>query len=443
VVYALFLFMAKKGKTVEEALMHEEPEKRARYQSFGCTLLDLEVGGGDGMGFPFGYILNVVGDTSGGKSFIKNEFLACAYHSFRKSGDPFKLFSDDGESGDTFNSTKMYGVNLRPEERKIGNKEVSDSRTVEEFDAKLSLFLSDLGDGYGVYALDSLDGLSSADKDAASEARMENFMKDKDIVDKGTYDLGDKKFLSQQFFKTQANAVKDKKAILLIVSQVREKLNAPAFTEKMAPTGGKALRFYSHTQLVVAKVRNITKKVIIDGVEHEREIGFVCLCKTSKSKTPRPYREVMFPVYFNYGIDDIEANIDFLFDLRGDNGLVPASLAKALPWEKKKDQSKENCQAWLKENGYESEYTNYRVKVLGEGKTFAMKAFMLWLGTNEEAIQKFAEEFGKVYSKEELHDLCVKDAGMRATLRSRVIRKWEAIEDAIKCDLPGKYSDTE
>ena len=54
-----------------------------KYARTGCTLIDLTVGGGQ-LGFPYGKIINLVGDKSSGKTFLKNEIIAWNKHHYKK-----------------------------------------------------------------------------------------------------------------------------------------------------------------------------------------------------------------------------------------------------------------------------------------------------------------------------------------------------------------------
>lgn len=45
-------------------------------------------------------------------------------------------------------------------------------------------------------------------------------------------------------------------------------------------------------------------------------VGVVVKAKTTKSKTPRPFRECFFSFLYDYGLDNIGTSIDYLFDLR-------------------------------------------------------------------------------------------------------------------------------
>ena len=125
--------MAKK----KENVVVEEPRVR-----MGSDLLDLLIGGDKNVyGLPFGAIIQIWGDSSAGKTFIKNEMIASTY--WAMGGPKAKLVweSDDSETGDTFKTERLYGVNIHPEVRKIGPLKFEDSETVEEMDGKLTNML--------------------------------------------------------------------------------------------------------------------------------------------------------------------------------------------------------------------------------------------------------------------------------------------------------------
>lgn len=74
------------------------------------------------------------------------------------------------------------------------------STTVQEMDAHLSLFLSGLKDDeYAIYAQDSLDSINDAGEEEAIQERMAKMVAGKEVVDKGSYNMGKQKFLSKFF----------------------------------------------------------------------------------------------------------------------------------------------------------------------------------------------------------------------------------------------------
>jgi len=286
---------------------------KENYFRTGSLLLDLVVGGGVGLGLPAGKIINIVGDKSSGKTFLACEIVANAYHTYK---DKVKFVYDDAESGFGFNTKDLYGFDI--EEFKIK------SRTVEELFCNVKDFINKLKkEEVGIYVLDSLDGLSSSQLIEIGEERFKAFKQEKDY-DKGSYQMEFAKFLSQEFFRNLTAEIDEKNILLIIISQIRTDISPMSF-KKWTRAGGKALDFYAHTVLWLKSLRTIEKK--------GADIGVIIQAKTEKSKTPRPYRQCLFPVYFNYGIDNIGSCIDYLYSLRSDKTGELLSKKEKIIWE--------------------------------------------------------------------------------------------------------------
>lgn len=416
------------SKKIEDALTAEKAQSDAKFIPTGCTLLDLNVGGGVGMGWKAGTIVNLIGDKSAGKSFIKNETIAAAHYTY---GKKLKRFSDDTESGDTFDTSALYGIDIHPSEQQIGKKVFTDSETVEELDAKVGTFLDHIADDeVGIYAVDSLDGLTDANKDEMEALRKKMLLDGKEVKDAGDYGTSIQKFLSQHFFRTKHSKLEKKNALLIIVSQIRDKLNAGMFEQKWNVSGGKALEFYSHTRLVLANVAKIKKG--------DRIVGAVIEAKTIKSKTPRPFRVCRFSFYFDYGVDNIGSNIDYLFDLRNDRGDLTPSLANYIPWDAKREMSYQSLKDWLEEIDM-LEHCKEQKKLETGRSNLTQEWLESFVKTDEKLSAQYFAEFGRHYTRDELIAMCEEDRKLERELEQRVIAKWEAIEDSVKTGRKRKY----
>ena len=442
----------------------------------GCDLLDLLCGGAKGrMGPPFGSILQIMGDSSSGKSLLKNEIIARNYH---EDPDHFQWFSDDCESGDTFDTEAIWGVETRPIGKDgclhIGKKAVSDSTTIEELDAQVSLFLEHLGNcdkgTHGFYAIDSLDGLADATREKDEETRLNQLKKGQEVKDPGSYGAELAKFLSQKFLRLKHHKLKEMQCTLFVISQTREKMNALPFQQKWSVASGKAMEFYCHTRIFLRTIRKIVKE--------DRVIGAVVSAETMKSKTPRPFRKVVYTVYFDYGIDNIGSNLDYLFDLLTDKGEIDKEKAAAVKWVPGLDFNKDTALAWLKETGWETLCRKDRQKIEGKNQLSCdwIKQWVFEQGedpegvaegvenlsdeaqtdlaervegtdvkpeavaaaasngpTRQERIEAFEKTFGKCYTRDELIEMIDADEtrAMAQELTDRVIAKWESIEDSV------------
>ena len=297
----------------------EDSEQATRQESVwistGCDVFDMVTGGGIGYGVPSGKIINIVGDKSSGKSFICTEIIASSYHKYGKN---LKWVYDDCESGFTFDTQKLYGFEIMP----IDDKDRFKSGTVQELYGNVRKFSDSLKqDEFGIYVVDSLDGLSSDELDDMSDKRYNAFKAGKEF-NKGSYKMESAKFLSQEFFKTLSSVIHDKNILVIFVSQIRYNIDPLSF-EKYSRSGGKALDFYCYAVVWLNTMAKIEKK--------ERAIGVVVRARTTKLKAPRPFRECTFSILFEYGIDNIGSSLDYLYDLRGKRGeLIGAS--KAIQW---------------------------------------------------------------------------------------------------------------
>jgi recombination protein RecA len=310
------------------AEIKQKPKKREHIEwiSTGSTILDLITGGG----FPVGKIVNVVGDNSSGKTLFACELIANAAHKKKK----MKWVYDDAEAGFSFDSKAMYGIDIVDVKRKP-------SFTVEDFEYNLHKELESLNeDEYLIYVLDSLDALSSQSEIDYAEERRKSI--ESGAAQKGTYGMQKQKFLSE-FFRLQANKIKDKKCLLIIISQVRTRIEmfpGPKYTR----SGGKALDFYAAIIIWLAEAEKHKKL--------NRTVGVTIKARTTKNKVGLPFREGFVDVLFDYGIDDVSSNLVYLNDARTDTGKM--KKAGKFTFQEKTDNLKALVN-YIEENNLEAE----------------------------------------------------------------------------------------
>lgn len=386
----------------------------------GAQLLDLVIGGAKGVfGIPAGRFINIVGDKSAGKTFLSNEIIASAYHKF--GSKKFKWVYDDCESGYSFDTESLYGFEIMPED---DEKRVH-SKTVEDAFCNISDFCSKLKEGqFGIYVLDSLDGLTSDEQDEQAEERLKAFHNKKEY-DKGSYNMGKPRYLSREFFPQLCSTIEDKNVLVIIISQVRENIDMFSF-EKFSRSGGKAMDFYAHSVIWLATAKYIERK--------GSKVGVVVKAKTTKSKTPRPFRECFFNFLYDYGLDDIGSNVDYLFDLRTDKGELN-SKAKAIQWDGNAGKlTLTDLKKFLDEYDLQEKFEDSRYY---DGKPTADDIFD-FVQSKKEYKEKFAEKFGESMTRDELIEW-IEENNLEDELRQRVIDKWEEYEDSIKSSRKKKY----
>ena len=389
------------------------------YFKTGCKLFDMVIGGNKGVeGSPSGRFINIVGDKSAGKTFLSNEFIAWSYHNL---GKDFKWVYDDCESGYSFDTQSLYGFDIMPENP-------VHSTTVEEAFYNISKFADKLkGNQFGIYVLDSLDALTSEEQDKRAEERIKCIENDKEM--KGTYGMGKPKYLSQEFFPQLCSKIEDKNILVIIISQVRDNVDMFSF-EKFSRAGGKALDFYAHSVIWLATAKKIEKS--------NTPVGVVVKAKTTKSKTPRPFRECFFSFLYDYGMDSIGTSVDYLFDLRTPKGELN-TRAKAIQWNGSGVPDKKELKLFLEENEWLDKFLDS--KYVDDEGTDADNMFA-FIQSKKEYKEKYKEKFGETMTRDELIQY-IEDNNLEDELNNRVEKKWEDFEDSLKSNRKKKYYATQ
>lgn len=250
----------------------------------GCTLLDLVLGGG----WALGRIANIVGDKSTGKTLLAIEAAA----NFAKQYPKGKNYYREAEAA--FN--KAYAKTLgMPDNVQYWPKKKGPFNTVEQFHDDLKAKTSYLAEHNlpGFYSLDSLDALSD-------EKELERSVRD------ATYGQDKAKQMSQ-LFRRLTRAVEASQLGVIVISQIRDKIGV-TFGRKTQRAGGHAMDFYASQVIYLAHIKTIYRT--IKG--QKRAIGIVVKAKCDKNKIGPPFRECQFTIRFGYGVDDLQANLDWL-----------------------------------------------------------------------------------------------------------------------------------
>lgn len=404
-------------ENIRESIMRDSEKKRTKSFfecSTGLDLLDEVVGGGVTKGFPAGNIVNIVGDKSSGKTFLVCELIASVRSVY---GKKLRWKYDDAESGFTFDTEELYEFEIMPKDSKDRYK----SQTVEEWYCNYRTFAESLKDGeLGIYVLDTLDGLSSKDQQKRGNERFSAYKSGKEFG-KGSYQMNKPKFLSQEFFPDVSDWTEKKNVLLIIISQTRDKIDS--IFKEQTRAGGKALDFYGHTALWLSVVSKTKRK--------GRIVGVIIKAKTKKSKTPRPFRECVFPLLFDYGTDNVGANIDYLFGLRGENYEL-LKKAQAIVWNGK-ETNLSNLKEFMEKKG---KLETYRKEV---ESTIKKSNLLEWIGEQGDLKADFEKTFGTPVTREELIAWIEKNQKERE-LTGRVTEKWEKTESEIRTQRKSKYS---
>lgn len=256
----------------------------------GCTMLDCVLGGGWAMG----RVANIVGDKSVGKSLLAIE--ACA--NFAVKYPKGKIFYREAEAA--FDEPYAEGLGLPVRRVDFGPEGIETIwETVEDIfeDLEQQIAYCEQHEVPGLYIVDSLDALTSR----AELARAP-----------GTPTFGgEKPKLMGELFRKLVRRLKAAKICVIIISQVRDKIGV-VFGEKHTRSGGKALDFYASQILWLSHLKKMVNTV--GGVKRATAVRIKAQCK--KNKVSLPFRECEFVLRFGYGIEDVEASVEWLQEVK-------------------------------------------------------------------------------------------------------------------------------
>lgn len=249
--------------------------------SSGCTLLDCVLGGG----WAYSRVANIIGDTSTGKTLLAIEASA----NFAAENPDGKIVYVEAEAAFDEDYAESLGLPLDLVEFPEGMDTVED--VFEDLSRRFD------SDERTLYIVDSLDALG--DREEAKRA-----------IDEGTMGMSKQKKISE-LFRRQIQKLKRSRVTLIIISQVRDAIGV-AFGVKLKRSGGRALDFYATHALWLAHLGQI----IVQRKGVKRPIGVRLKASCKKNKIGPPFRQCEFPLIFGYGVEDVQAGLDWLIDVK-------------------------------------------------------------------------------------------------------------------------------
>ena len=252
----------------------------------GSTMLNLSLSDSVFGGYVPGSVVNIVGDSSAGKTFLLwTAFAEIKHHPKFKE---YRCIYDEPEHAFYMHIPKLFNMSEDMVETNI------QSRTIQEWYQNIMKVIRD--DEPFIYGLDSFDSLSSIEEHERAEKLI------KSGEDTGSYKT-EKARISGEILRMIVDELERTRSIVIVISQTRDKIGA-MFGEKKTRSGGYALRFYSTHEYWLSVLGHEKRR--------EREVGVSIKAKVKKNKLTGKLREVEFPIYYDYGVDDISSMIDFL-----------------------------------------------------------------------------------------------------------------------------------
>lgn len=287
--------MRQKGRKSKKS---QEKLDSENFVSTGSTLLNLVLTDQRNAGFRKGRIVNLVGDSSAGKSFLALTVLAEASQS--PKFDEYRLIYDDAENALCFDMEKLFGKKAA-ERIDVSLK----SDTIQKWKRNMVRLVEE-GVPF-IYVLDSFDSLTSSE---ALDRALKAAKSDGD--ESGSFKT-EKPRIGSETAAMLAEPIAETGSILIIVSQTRDNIGV-TFGEKKTRSGGKWLQFYSTHVPWMAIVGRDRREITIKGKKIKRTVGVNTCVRCKKNKVTGKERECNLKISYDYGIDDIFSNIQFLVE---------------------------------------------------------------------------------------------------------------------------------
>ncbi len=275
------------------AKVSAKPKKKAEYDgdtdkmiSTGSTLLDLAISGGRvrGGGVPAGILVEIFGPSESGKTVLLCEIAGAIQ---RQRGE---VMFNDPEARLNKQFARMFDLDTNEMDYNIPD-------TVPEiFTAIRKWEPEPVEKIHGIFT-DSLAALST------------NLEMEKDEGDK--MGMRRAKEFSEGLRKI-CRILTKKKYLMVCSNQIRQTMNT--FGPKYKSPGGEAIPFYSSLRLKTEVLKKIKVEKKFAGKDVKRITGIKINVDVFGSSVWKPYRTAPVTILFDYGVDDVRENLQFIKD---------------------------------------------------------------------------------------------------------------------------------
>jgi len=247
------------------------------FVSTGATMLDVAISNRPNGGIAVGRITELTGLEGSGKSLIGAQLIA---NTQLRGGVGVLIDTETAVNAEFF---KAVGIDM--------NKLVYvQLQTVEEIFDAITVIIESVRkdpkkrDKIVTIVVDSV-AAASTKKEMEADFGKDGYATDKAII------------ISKAMRKITGLLGRERIA-LVFTNQLRQKMNAMAFSDPWTTSGGKAIAFHASTRLrlsLLGKISNSSGDVI--GVKVKANVV--------KNRLGPPHRTAEFEIYFNRGIDDL------------------------------------------------------------------------------------------------------------------------------------------
>jgi len=280
----------------------EGKEKRPSFfLGTGSRLLNLALSGDAWNGGWAGQrLINIVGDTTTGKTLLACEAANQLYYFWHEYGRNVKCSYADVEAAFDFSLAAEFGMPL-------DWIDWAEPQTIQEFftDLYKELLEAKKYDCY-VKILDSLDGISE-DAERARAKKLASGTK----LETGTYGTQKPKEISAGL-RIVSKDVKKENMIIFVISQVRHNISHVSRVKSFTRSGGKALDHYASQIVWLAEKEPILKTISVGGKARRHKVGKVVQVKIAKNRLGREGAIIDIDIIDRYGVDDVSTMLKWL-----------------------------------------------------------------------------------------------------------------------------------
>ena len=283
--------------------------------STGSTLLDLAISGGRvrGGGIPGGILVEIFGPSGAGKTVLLCEIAGAV----QRQGGEIKFNDPEARLNKQF--AQIFDLDLEDEDYETPDLIPEVFGSVRKWQPKDKTKIN------GVFA-DSLAALSTDMEMSKDEGDKMGMRRAKEF--------------SEECRKTCRILAKNN-LLMVCSNQVRQNSDAGPYGLKYKSPGGEAIPFYASLRLRCMGASKIKDEKTINGKDIERVVGVETPIEVFKSSVWKPYRNASVFIMFDYGIDDIRANLQFVKQMTKATTYVVrdekagVSMADAIAWVEK------------------------------------------------------------------------------------------------------------
>lgn len=271
--------------------VNKKPKKKQEYDgsteaivSTGSLLLDLAITGGRirGGGIPSGILVEAFGPNSSGKTVLLTELAGAVQ---RQGGD---VMFHDPEARLNKQFAKLFDLDTDDMDYQTPDTIPQLFQAVRKWEPEEPKKIN------GIFA-DSLAALST-------DLEMEKEEGDKMGMRRA-------KEFSEELRRT-CRVLKQRNLLMVCSNQVRQ--SQDTYGPKYTSPGGEAIGFYSSLRLRFFKPEKIKKKKNVHGKEVTKVIGIQTQVEVFKSSVWEPYHAAPLTILFDYGIDSIRDELQFI-----------------------------------------------------------------------------------------------------------------------------------